>query len=179
MGTIAHTLELVPSLRGYDMGSSYFYSGLAVLPNVFGGPVHPSAAHGNFATWLVENVDPVGAAAGFGFGYSFIAESYANFGMFGAPLIMLVLGAGIQGLTNWAVKGATPGRYAAAASMVTFFLVFPRSESSSLVRGLVWYGFLPYLIVKSVAALRRQKARLRAIDPRHSERIPVRGYRQN
>ena len=36
MGTIAHTLELVPSLRTYDDGSSYFYSGLAVLPNVFG-----------------------------------------------------------------------------------------------------------------------------------------------
>jgi oligosaccharide repeat unit polymerase len=164
MGTIAHTIELVPSLRSYDMGSSYLYSGLAVLPNVFGGPVHPSAAHGNFAMWLVENVDPVGAAAGFGFGYSFIAESYANFGTLGVPLIMLVLGAGIQGLTNWATRAASPGRYAAAASMVTFFLVFPRSESSSLIRGLVWYGLLPYLLVRFVMAFQRQNARVGAMD---------------
>ncbi len=162
MGTIAHTLELVPSLRAYDKGSSYFYAGLAVLPNIFGGPVHPSAAHGNLATWLVENVDPVGAAVGFGFGYSFIAESYANFGMFGAPIMMLILGAGIQSLANWAATAMKPSRYAAAASMVTFFLVFPRSETSSLIRGLVWYGLFPYVLVRSITAIRRLKADLGA-----------------
>lgn len=155
MSTVAHTLDLVPSLRAYDLGASYLYAGLAIVPNVFGDPIHPASAHGSLAKWLVENVDPVFAALGGGFGFSFIAEGYANFGWFGAQILMVLLGAGIQLLANWADKVATPSRQAMVATVISFLLFLPRSESVSVARPLVWYGLLPYLLVRCVAAWTR------------------------
>lgn len=162
MGTVAHTMELVPALRPYDAGTSYLYASLTALPNIFGGPVHPAAAHGSMSVWLVSNVDPVGAAMGLGLGYSFIAESYANFGWIGDLIVMFAFGMGIQWMANWVERAPAPSRLAVTASILSFLLVFARSESSDLVRGIVWYGIVPYGLVRLTAL--RMKSRGTAIS---------------
>jgi oligosaccharide repeat unit polymerase len=81
--TISYTIDLVPTTRPYDYGLQYIYSLLTVVPNVFGG-VHPAVARGTPSSWLIWSVDPTTAAAGGGFGFSFIAEAFLNFGLVGA-----------------------------------------------------------------------------------------------
>ncbi len=153
MVTVAYTLELVPSSRSYDLGRGYLYALLTAIPNVFGG-VHPTVRRGLAAKWLVETVSPGTAKLGGGLAYSFIAEAYLNFGWLGAPLVLLPLGFWFQRLTMWAQSGGETARLAMLASFLSFFLVFARSESASLVRFFVWYSYLPY-----VAAVRLTRSR--------------------
>jgi hypothetical protein len=61
--------------------------------------------------------------------------------------------------------GADPARHALAASFLSFFLVFARGEAAIVVRGLVWYAVLPYLL----AVLLTTRNRLR-----NTARGPVR-----
>lgn len=146
MATVAYTLELVPKTRGFDMGASYFYSVLAVVPNLF-WEIHPAAARGNAALWLVETVEPETAAVGGGLGYSFIAEAFLNFGWWGTPIVMCLMGFLFGRLVLWADLSGINARLAMVAAFISFFLFFARSESASLVRVLLWYSLLPYLAV--------------------------------
>jgi oligosaccharide repeat unit polymerase len=141
--TVTHTLALVPESRPFDYGTSYLYAATAILPNL-GWTVHPSVAHGLLSDWLVKTVDPFIAAAGGGLGFSFIAEAYLNFGWFGGPLWLGVVGFALSWLFLKA-DGADPARQALAASFLSFFFVFARGEAAIVIRGLVWYALLPYV----------------------------------
>jgi oligosaccharide repeat unit polymerase len=165
MSTVAYTLELVPERRSFDYGVSYGYAVLAVIPNIFWS-LHPTVAHGLAADWLIWEVDPSNAARQVGLGYSFIAEAYLNFGWFGAPLVMLVVGFGVVSLTRWATEYDDPVRFAAVAAFMTFFLRFPRGESAGVIRPLIWYGLLPYLSVRLIDHFRhsQQSIRQRVVD---------------
>src|SRR6185312_5686659 len=114
MVTVAHTLTLVPSVRGYDFGAQYFFAGTSLVPNLF-WTLHPAVAHGLASDWLVWLVDPSFAAQGGGFGYSFIAEGYLNFGWF-APLFLGVVGYFFARLVFWGCRTGAPVRLAAVAS---------------------------------------------------------------
>ena len=143
MRTVAYTLELVPSVRPFDLGQSYGWALLTMVPNFTGG-VHPAIAHGDYATWVTTTVDPISAAAGYSLGYSVIAEAYANFGWL-AVLPCLAIGFGIGSLQSWS---SAPGRYlavrlAAVASYLPFILFWARSESLTIVRPLLWYALIP------------------------------------
>jgi oligosaccharide repeat unit polymerase len=137
---VAYTYVLVPGARTFDYGVGYLYATLTVLPNFFSS-VHPAIARGTASDWLIWTVDPYGASRQGGLGYSCIAEAYLNFGWFGVPMVMTSVGFAIAALTFWCRGNRT--RLAMAAVITAFLLRFPRDESASLVRALVWYCWLP------------------------------------
>lgn len=149
MNTVSYTIDLVPETRGYDMGASYYYALLTVFPNAFWS-IHPSVARGIASEWLVKTVDPETARIGGGMGYSFIAEAYLNFGWWGAPIVLILMGFFFGSMVLWADRSGDIARLAMIASFLSFFLVFPRGESIQVVRALVWYSFLPYLAVRQI-----------------------------
>lgn len=145
MATVAHTIELVPSLRPFDSGQSYTYALLTLLPNFF-WDLHPTIARGTASDWLVWTVAPYTAERGGGLGYSFIAEAYLNFGAAGTLISMAVLGFFYGIFVCWADQCQHLARLAAIASFLVFFLFFARGESAFLVRSLAWYSLFPYFM---------------------------------
>lgn len=156
MVTIAHTLTLVPSVRGYDFGAQYFFAAFTLVPNLF-WTIHPAIAHGLASDWLVWLVDPNFAAQGGGFGYSFIAEAYLNWGWVGAPLFLGVVGYCFAKLIFWGGRTGAPAKLAVVASFLSFVIFWARGESIDVVRPLIWYSLGPYLLVRLVAAIDRRR----------------------
>jgi oligosaccharide repeat unit polymerase len=157
--TVTHTTALVPDTRPFDLGVSYLYAATAVIPNL-GWEVHPGVAHGLLADWLISTVDPGIAYSGGGLGFSFIAESYLNFGWFGGPLWLGFVGFGLTSLLLTA-DGADAAKQALVGSFLSFFFLFARGESAIVARGLIWYAVVPYLLVTALAIRgRTRKARL-------------------
>ncbi len=156
MNTIAYTIELVPRFREFQWGADYLYALFTLVPNLF-WKLHPTVARGLPGRWLTWAVRPDFAARGGGLGYSFIAEAYLNFGWFGAPIALGVIGFLFAKFTLWAAKSKERARMAAVASFTSFFLFFARAESGLMVRSLVWYSWLPYLSVCLLGWLRSKK----------------------
>jgi oligosaccharide repeat unit polymerase len=163
--TIAHTIELVPEVRDYDYGQSYLYAGLAILPNL-GGGVHTAKEHGFLADWLVTSLAPEYAARGGGWGFSFIAEAYANFGLYGTPIALAVIGYLLSSLFAWAQASSDPAKIAMVAACLCNCLLYARGESALLLREMVWYGLIPYLCVGLLTVKRRAASSrtLRAVE---------------
>lgn len=145
--TVAHTLELIPAARGFDLGLGYLYAMLTVFPNLF-WEIHPTVARGLFSNWLVATVAPAAYYAGGGYGFSFIAEAYANFGWIGTPAVLGLVGFLFAKLALWGKTSNAPERAATIASFLAFFLIYARGESALVIRPLIWYAFLPYVMVK-------------------------------
>ncbi len=155
MVTVAHTLTLVPSVRGYDLGAQYGYAASALMPNLFWS-IHPAIAHGLASDWLVWLVDPSFAAQGGGFGFSFIAEAYLNWGWVGTPLFLGVVGFLIAALVSWGCSTSEPAKLAVVACFSSFVFFWARGEAIDVVRPLVWYSLMPYLLILLVAYLDRR-----------------------
>ncbi len=157
--TVAHTLEIVPAMQDHDFGLTYFYAVLTLMPN-FAWDLHPTIAHGIPDIWLIRLVDPRRAAQGGSLGFSFIAEAYLCFGWPGTPWILALVGFGFAWLVRWAEdpRGLVAARVAMAASFASFFTFFARAEAALVIRPLVWYALLPYLMVFLAARLRRYVA---------------------
>jgi len=103
-------------------------------------------------------VDRVTALSGGGLGFSFIAEAYLNFGAFGGPVLLGFTGFALAWLFLKA-DGDDPAKHAFAASFLAFLFVFARGESAIVVRGLVWYAVIPYLIAGLMTIRSRQQER--------------------
>ncbi len=144
MAPLAHTMELVPRERGYDMGIGYAYSLLTVVPSLFWAR-HPSAARGAAATWLIETIDPYSASQGATIGFSFMAEAYLNFGALGVPLLTLLMGYLVVQFCLWAERGDVRARSVFVAAFLPHLLFFVRQDSTDLPRAFVWYGLAPYV----------------------------------
>ncbi len=155
--TVAYTLELVPAARPFEWGMGYVRAFLNAIPILDLPTDYPVAGE-----WLAWAVKPEWAANGFGFGYSFIAEAFLNGGWFGAPLVLLGLGAAIVGVARWAERSGDAARIACVASFLPAFLFFARGEALSLARPILWYALLPYL---AVLLLRRLAERARRTWP--------------
>jgi oligosaccharide repeat unit polymerase len=156
--TVAHTIELVPAVREYDHGQSYAYAVMAMVPNV-GGGLHPSKEHGFLADWLVSSLAPEYAARGGGWGFSFIGEAYANFGLYGMSLALVGIGYLFGSLFAWEQTSADPARTAMIGACLCNCLLYARGESGLLLREIVWYALIPYLCVD---LLTRRRIRLQA-----------------
>jgi oligosaccharide repeat unit polymerase len=170
--TVAHTIELVPAVRGYDYGESYMYSALAVLPNPAGG-LHPAREHGFLADWLVTSLAPEYAARGGGWGFSFIAEAYANFGLYGAPVALALIGYLLGHLFTSARFSSDPAWIATVGACLCSCLLYARGESGLLLRDIVWYAFIPLLLVGLVT----RKYFRRASRPDHQQ-VPTHALAQ-
>ncbi len=161
MLTVTFTLELVPAVRGFDFGIGYLYALLTMMPNLF-WQVHPTIAHGLAGRWLVETVAPLTAELGGGYGYSFIAEAYLNFGWVGAPLCLGLIGWLYGKLVWWGQTNDDHAKIAMVASFLTFSLIYARSESATIVRPLLWYALLPFLLVQVINRVSRKASAMSA-----------------
>jgi len=170
MTTVAYTLDLVPHLRYFDMGAGYLYALLTVVPNLF-WDIHPTVAHGLAADWLIWTVNPYEARLGGGLGFSFIAEAYLNFGWFGAPVALGVIGLLYARLVLWADRLSDPAKMAMIACFISFFLFYVRQEIASQVRNLVWYSILPYLGAYVIHRLRSRSYLKRRTSQKNVEQI--------
>lgn len=146
MGTIAHTMELVPNARPFDMGAGYLYALLTLLPNLF-WDVHPSIVRGTGGDWLVWTVEPMTAAIGGGLGFSVIAEAYLNFGWIGVPVVMGIIGFLFGRVVERSYSSPDPGRVAFLVCILPSILGLARSETANVLRSIVWYGLFPYAAV--------------------------------
>jgi oligosaccharide repeat unit polymerase len=144
--TVSHTILLVPSVRPWDLGMSYVWALSTVLPNVTGG-THIAKAHGYLADWLIRTLYPDYAARGGGWGFSFLAESYANGGWSGSLVLLLVQGVLLGALWRWVYRMEDPARYAFGATVLMSVLFYTRAESACLARALVWQGIVPYAVL--------------------------------
>jgi hypothetical protein len=143
LSTVAHTLEIVPTHHGYELGVGYAYALLTVVPSLI-WERHPTYKRGTPEQWLIETVDPVNADRGNGLGYSFIAEAFLNFGVVGVALIPLLIGYGIVTFWLWAARGSSAARLVVVATFMASLLFYARASASILPRPLVWYGLVPY-----------------------------------
>ncbi len=147
--TLTHTMTLVPSIRDYDYGASYGYALLTLFPNLF-WDLHPTIAAGIPGEWLMWIIEPWAAARGVGLGYSFIAEAYLNFGPLGAAGFLFCFGWAYARFVLWSDQVAYPARMAFVASMAFFFIFIARAELAIIVRGVVWYALVPYLLATQI-----------------------------
>lgn len=154
--TIAYTIDLVPAQRRYDLGVEYLYALLTVMPNFF-WDLHPTLARGVAADWLARTVDPVMAALGGGLGYSFLAEAYLNFGLWGVWLVPFVVGFLYGAFVVQSLSSEDPMRHAVVGSYAPFFLFYARAGSVSVVRPLFWYTLLPLLLALWLERTRRSE----------------------
>jgi oligosaccharide repeat unit polymerase len=145
MGTIAHTLQLIPSERPFALGSTYAYAATTIIPNLF-WDLHPAIKYGNLAHWLTMTVDPEFFSIGGGLGYSFIAEAYANFGWLGTPLVMGLIGFIIARITAWSAGREDYGRIAVVAGGMAIVLFWPRADVTIFTRWLAYYVFPAYFL---------------------------------
>jgi len=173
LATVAYTIGLIPSVRPFDYGASYFYAASTVIPNV-GWAIHPAIAHGFLADWLIKTVDPTLAARGGGLGYSFIAEAFANFGWYGSVLLLVSLGYLLMRLFRWGTDTNDCARHAVIGTFLAFFLLFARGESNAVVRSLAWYSLLPYLAVSAIARASTVRGKLCGQSPDTDRRIACR-----
>lgn len=147
MSTVADTIELVPSKRNYDYGASYFFGLLTIIPNIM-WEIHPSAKHGFLSNWLVNVKYPRIAEAKGGYGFSFFAEAYLNFGWYGAPLFMLLFGILIILIINKQRHLKSLFLDCFVGIMMVQLLYLPRYESAGLFRWLAWYTLIPLMLCK-------------------------------
>jgi oligosaccharide repeat unit polymerase len=156
MLTVAHTMDLIPLIRDYDLGQGYLYALLTIVPNFF-WELHPSVAHGLAADWLSWQIDPGYASIGGGYGYSFIAETFFNFGWYGV-LLMGAIGYTFARFARSAEETNSAAKLAMFACFLSFFLIIARGETASIVRPLVWYSLFPYCAIYLVNLLRRRNS---------------------
>lgn len=171
MGTVAHTMTLVPATHEFEMGASYYYAFLTLFPNFF-WELHPTIARKIPGAWLTWEVDPITAAEGGGLGYSFIAEAYLNFGWIGTPPLMILIGYLIGWAVRWADHHPRADRLAALATGACFFVFYVRAELAVILRGVAWYTCIPFIAVLLLThaqyALRRRPVPLPSSVPQQS-----------
>ncbi len=172
--TITFTTELVPDIRPFEMGYGY----LRALANAIPILDLPDV-YGYAGTWLAYAITPSLAVGGFGFGFSFMAEAYLNFGWAGGILTLGVIGAAVAGLQRWADRSGDLARFAFIASFLPALIFYTRGESISISRPILWYAMIPYVLVLVLRSMdRRIGAEIPAIKPpanappRMEDRLP-------
>jgi hypothetical protein len=176
-GTVADTINLWPAARPFDYGIGYGYALLTLIPNV-GWAVHPTAARGTYSEWLTRMVELRTDVHGGGFGYSFIAEPFANFGWYGVVPLLVLTGYLLVKMFEWATLTDDPAKYAAVATFIVPLLFFPRAETAELFRPLVYYSLLSYVAAGLWTKRFLSKSRAgqpQRIAPRVTGRRPVPG----
>lgn len=144
--TVIYTTDIVPTIKPYEWGMSYAMALTTVFPNLF-WDLHPAIQAGLPSYWLMKEIDPVAANAGFGFGYSMIAEAYLNFSWIGAPIAMAGLGYLLAGFVCWVFERPDVLRLAMQAILMSFVLFVARAESHLVIRPMFWECLVPYLFI--------------------------------
>jgi len=153
--TVSNTIDLVPSSRDFELGASYFFAMLTIVPNIWGG-LHPSMRYGNPSSWITWAVTPEFAERGGGLGYSFIAEAYLNFGVFGGLLLLGFMGFIVGWISVVSLKTKNLTTILFITSFLAFLLKYARADMYSILRPLVWYCLIPYILIYLFAFFKKK-----------------------
>lgn len=157
--TTALTVDLVPQSRPFGFGLTYANSILLSIPGT-GFISASSRVPLVLSDWLIWQADPSAAERNGGFGYSFIAEAYLNFG----PILGPVMCGGLGLLIAYFVfRADDPLSVGFIGCLLLTLPMFSRGESVTVTRGLVEQCIPPlvathYLVYRSqwVKRMRRQ-----------------------
>lgn len=138
---LGKTIEIVPGLKSYAYGQSYFYAILAILPNIFGG-THISVKYAGLAQWLMDFLN-----MNYGPGFSYPAEAWYNFGWLGC-IFMLVIGY-VFSYFLYIPKGTKVNNTTLFLSLAFFeeTITSPRRELMTVVRQVGYYVLIPVLLI--------------------------------
>ncbi|GGL94231.1 hypothetical protein GCM10010840_35300 [Deinococcus aerolatus] len=161
----AYALNYIPGARDFGNGASYVNSLWTILPST--GGLNPAVAGDNvYANWLTRTVDPSLASIGGGFGFSPIAETYANFGVVGGVTGFFAIALAMQVLLTWFSNYRNAAHIVFSGVILSILLLWARGETVSFVRPLVWFVLVPavYLVVQAYRRPQRN-AELREETP--------------
>jgi len=145
MRIIGNTVLLVPSHHGFDWGMGYLGSISSVFPNLF-WQIHPGHIY-VYSDWLTQTLIPLSYNQGIGLGFSYVAETYINFGLLLAPLMAILIGFLYARVSVWGSRSTDCARWAATACLCFGCSEWGRSDAFDVFRFFFWYALGPYLLV--------------------------------
>lgn len=149
--TTALTVDLVPQSRPFSFGLTYVNAILLSIPGT-GFISASSRVPLVLSDWLIWQADPSAAERNGGFGYSFIAEAYLNFGAILGPVICGGLGLLIA---YFVFRTDDPLSVGFIGCLLLTLPMFSRGESVTITRGL-FEQCLPPIIVTQYLMCRSQ-----------------------
>lgn len=141
MYPIVKTIEIKKyQNENYLYGSSILWGITTVFPNLF-WDVHPARTHADMSNWITKKL-----GFSYGIGYSIVAESYANFGIFGF-ILMFLLSFFFMKLFNYSSLNNTSNLILRVCSLIFLWFVIRivRNSFMDTFRYLVFY-VLPFYI---------------------------------
>ena len=87
MTSIGYTMNFVPSIEAFRLGSTYLYGLFTVIPNLGFWEIHPSTVNAQLGNWLQDMLN-----INYGPGYTMVAESYINFSWWGVCVALIIGG---------------------------------------------------------------------------------------
>lgn len=157
MTPLLEVINILPGQIDFKHGQSYVASFSTLVPNVFHfmGPVHPGSEKAHLAEWLMKYVNK-----DHGLGFSMIAESYYNFGYFGA-IVFLLWGYFFGKLLEIRQGEKNPLRLFVVFASLFLLFALPRTESIGFVRNFVYYIVFVMILIKWLSVqLRIEKKRI-------------------
>lgn len=156
MSSLSWTMRLIDNGSYFRYGESYLYAFTAIIPNLGFWAEHP-AVKANLGQWMQSSLGRTT-----GLGYTFIAETYANFA-WGGLIMMLVFGF-ILGKIMTSVTRDT-AKYNYKATMIQMMIIsvllksFVRSSFSAIMRQLVFTVILIIVLINLVGKLLQYRNR--------------------
>ncbi|BDZ84429.1 hypothetical protein Lac2_25630 [Claveliimonas bilis] len=131
----------------YRHGTTYLAALTVWIPNLGFWAVHPASLYADMGAWIEVKIHRTGM------GYTFVAESFANFGWGG--IIMLLVWGLIIGRLFGKITGRN-ARYNWFSSMTVIILIdvllksFVRASFSAIIRDLVYTVFIILILEKII-----------------------------
>lgn len=155
MTSIGYTMNFVPSIEGFRLGSTYLYGLFTIIPNLGFWDIHPSTVNAQLGNWLQDMLN-----ISYGPGYTMIAESYINFSWWGLG-VALILG-GIIGYVLSRVNRETAKYKLSSTAFIMVLLSIglkPLVRSCSVVafREIIYVGGGIYILYRFIRISYRKK----------------------
>lgn len=145
MFNLIKTENIVPEEEDFRYGTSYLMSFTSIIPNLGFWDIHPAKKYANMSDWMTDKLN-----MGYGTGYSMCAEAYANFGYFGAFMMMLlgyVFNSFFGNLKN-AISANCIAFVVLSLIIFWFSLKMPRNSFIGIVRAFFYYSLPIYWYVR-------------------------------
>lgn len=134
MSSLVWTMDLGGDV--FRKGTSYLFAFTAIIPNLGFWKVHPAAVYSNLGEWMQS---ALGRTTGLG--YTFVAETYANFWWFGL-IMMFLFGCIASKLLSGINKENAKYNIKRTFIIIMFFSSvlksFVRSQFSAIMRPLIF-----------------------------------------
>lgn len=147
MSSLSWTMRLLDNGSYYRHGESYLYAFTAIIPNLGFWTEHP-AVKANLGHWMQSSLGRTT-----GLGYTFIAETYANFA-WGGLIMMFIFGFILGKIMTSVTRDTAKYNYKATLILVMIISIllksFVRSSFSAIMRQLVFTVILIAVLIDQV-----------------------------